>query len=59
MASVNKVILIGNLGKDPEARFFQSGQKYVSFPLVIAKTKQNGTTSRFIMRLLCVLPKPI
>lgn len=27
MASVNKVILIGNLGRDPEVRSFQSGDK--------------------------------
>jgi single-strand DNA-binding protein len=26
MASVNKVILVGNLGKDPEVRYLQSGE---------------------------------
>ena len=26
MASVNKAIIVGNLGKDPEVRFTQSGQ---------------------------------
>ena len=44
MASVNKVILIGNLGKDPEARFFQSGQKYVSFPLATSEHWTDKTT---------------
>jgi len=29
--SVNKVILVGNLGRDPEARNFQNGGKVVSF----------------------------
>ena len=29
--SVNKVMLIGNVGKDPEARTFQNGGKSVSF----------------------------
>jgi single-strand DNA-binding protein len=31
MASVNKVILIGNLGKDPEVRYIPSGQAVASF----------------------------
>ena len=44
MAPVNKVILIGNLGKDPEARFFQSGQKYVSFPLATSEHWKDKAT---------------
>lgn len=31
MASVNKVILIGNLGKDPEVRFTPGGQAVANF----------------------------
>lgn len=31
--SVNKVILVGNLGRDPEVRSTQSGQKIVNFTL--------------------------
>ncbi len=31
MASVNKVILIGNLGRDPELRYTQSGQAVANF----------------------------
>ena len=31
--SVNKVILVGNLGKDPEVRSTQSGSKIVNFSL--------------------------
>lgn len=31
MASVNKVILIGNLGSDPEVRFLPSGQSVGNF----------------------------
>ena len=31
--SINKVILVGNLGKDPEIRFTQSGSRMASFPL--------------------------
>ena len=31
MAGVNKVILIGNLGRDPELRYTQNGQAVVNF----------------------------
>ncbi|MBF0856579.1 single-stranded DNA-binding protein [Gluconobacter oxydans] len=43
--SVNKVILVGNLGKDPEVRNTQSGSKIVSFPLATSDTwndRQSG-----------------
>ncbi len=33
MAGVNKVILLGNLGKDPEIRTLESGVKLARFPL--------------------------
>ena len=33
MASVNKVILIGNLGRDPELRYTQSGSAVANFTL--------------------------
>ena len=36
--SVNKVILIGNLGKDPEVRTTQTGDKIVSFALATSET---------------------
>ncbi|MCP1242826.1 single-stranded DNA-binding protein [Acetobacter lambici] len=36
--SVNKVILVGNLGKDPEVRTSQNGQKIVSFSLATSDT---------------------
>ena len=37
MASVNKVILVGNLGKDPETRTFANGGKVVSFSLATSE----------------------
>jgi single-strand DNA-binding protein len=43
--SVNKVILVGNLGKDPESRTFQNGGKVVSFSVATSenwKDKQSG-----------------
>ena len=36
--SVNKVILIGNLGKDPEVRRLNSGDQVVSFPVATSET---------------------
>ncbi len=36
--SVNKVILIGNLGKDPEVRNAQSGSKIVTFTLATSES---------------------
>jgi len=33
MAGVNKVILIGNLGRDPEVRSLESGAKVANFPI--------------------------
>ena len=44
MASVNKVILIGNLGKDPEVRYMQSGDPVANFSLATSEswTSKNG-----------------
>lgn len=38
MAGVNKVILIGNLGRDPEIRYTQSGQAVTNFTLATNET---------------------
>ncbi len=38
MAGVNKVILVGNLGKDPESRTFANGGKVVSFSLATSES---------------------
>jgi single-strand DNA-binding protein len=38
MRSVNKVILVGNLGKDPETRSFQNGGKVVSFSVATSES---------------------
>lgn len=43
--SVNKVILVGNLGRDPEVRSFQNGGKVVNLRLATSeswKDKQSG-----------------
>lgn len=36
--SVNKVILVGNLGRDPESRSMQSGGKVVSFSIATSES---------------------
>ena len=41
MAGVNKVILIGNLGKDPEVKTFDSGAKKASFSLATSEPYTN------------------
>jgi single-strand DNA-binding protein len=45
MASVNKVILVGNLGKDPESRYMPNGDAVVNITLATTdswKDKQTG-----------------
>jgi single-strand DNA-binding protein len=38
MAGVNKVILIGNLGRDPELRYTQGGQAVANFTLATTES---------------------
>lgn len=42
--SINKVILVGNLGKAPEIRFGQDGSKIVTFPIATSETWKDRTT---------------
>ena len=42
--SVNKVILIGNLGKDPKVSRFNSGDQVVSFSLATSETWRDKAT---------------
>ncbi|MBI2067832.1 MAG: single-stranded DNA-binding protein [Deltaproteobacteria bacterium] len=45
MASVNKVILVGNLGQDPEVRYLPSGQPVANFSIATTErwTGKDGT----------------
>ncbi len=38
MAGVNKVILVGNLGKDPEVKYLEGGVAVAKFPLATTET---------------------
>ncbi|RME18787.1 MAG: single-stranded DNA-binding protein [Alphaproteobacteria bacterium] len=42
--SVNKVILIGNLGRDPEVRTFQNGGKVVNLRIATSETWKDRNT---------------
>ena len=45
MAGVNRVILVGNLGRDPEVRTFSNGSKVVNLSIATSETwrdKQSG-----------------
>lgn len=42
--SVNKVILLGNLGKDPEIKSFQNGGKIANFSIATGETWKDRTT---------------
>jgi single-strand DNA-binding protein len=46
MASLNKVILIGNLGKDPEVRVTASGQTMANFSLATKDSYKNKEGKR-------------
>lgn len=42
--SVNKVILVGNLGRDPEVRTFQNGGKVCNLRIATSETWKDRTT---------------
>ena len=42
--SVNKVILIGNLGKDPEVRYLESGVPVANFPIATSESFTDKNT---------------
>jgi len=46
MAGVNKVILLGNLGKDPEVRTFDGGRKVAKFSLATTESYKDKTTGQ-------------
>ncbi|MEQ6121619.1 single-stranded DNA-binding protein [Reichenbachiella sp. MALMAid0571] len=46
MAGVNKVILVGNLGKDPEVRHLENGRAVANFSLATSETYKNREGER-------------
>ena len=45
ISSVNKIILIGNLGKDPEIRYTPQGTALCKFTLATSQKKKDGEDS--------------
>lgn len=46
MAGINKVILVGNLGKDPEVKSMESGTKYARFTLATTESYKDKNGER-------------
>lgn len=46
MAGLNKVMLIGNLGKDPEVKTLENGAKIATFPLATSETYKDKEGNR-------------
>jgi len=42
MSGVNKVIILGNMGRDPEITYTQSGMAVCKFSLATSKKKKSG-----------------
>jgi single-strand DNA-binding protein len=48
MANFNKVLLMGNLTRDPELRYLQSGQAVVKIGLAVNRKYKNRTTQELV-----------
>ncbi len=46
MAGVNKVILIGNLGRDPEVRHLEGGVSVANFPIATTESYKDKSGNR-------------
>jgi len=46
MSGINKVILIGRLGKDPEIKSFENGAKKASFTLATSESRRDKEGNR-------------
>ena len=53
--SVNKVILLGNIGKDPEIKATQNGSKLASFSMVFRHLFRIDFWHRFLVELGLIL----
>ena len=62
MASVNKIFLVGNVGKDPEIRSFQNGGRVANFSLATSeswKTKSGEKKEKTEWHRISVTSEPL
>ncbi len=48
MAGLNKVMLIGRIGKDPDVHTFDSGTKKISFPVATTESYRDKNTNEWV-----------
>ncbi len=48
MASVNKVILVGNCGRDPEIRYLPSGQAVANISIATSSKRKDKTSGEYV-----------
>lgn len=46
MAGINRVILVGNLGKDPEVKYLEGGVSVAKFPLATTESYKDKSGTR-------------
>ena len=52
--SVNKVILIGNLGKDPEVRYLENGSRVANFSIATSEVYTDKNTQQKVEKVLMI-----
>ncbi|MAZ93198.1 MAG: single-stranded DNA-binding protein [Bacteroidales bacterium] len=48
MAGINKVMLIGHIGKDPDVFTYEDGTKRISFPLATTESYKDKNTNEWV-----------
>ena len=56
--SVNKVILVGNLGKDPEVRTFQNGGRVAHFTMATSESWKDKASGETVNSCTMIITEP-
>lgn len=62
MSDINRITLIGNVGQDPDFKYFESGAMSAKFTLAVKRydtKKKEETTDWFIIKTFCKLSEHI